>query len=92
METWKGLKILSGQTKTNKTTPPVSVAEQSNFSEELNSFYCRFERPDLDCKLSRVVSDLNERTVDCDVFECDVEAKDVERAFFKVKDEEGSWT
>jgi hypothetical protein len=84
-DAWKGLKILSGQTKTNKTTPPVSVAEQSNFSEELNSFYCRFERPDLDCKLPRVVSDLNERTVDCDVFECDVEAKDVERAFLKLK-------
>ena len=38
----------------------MNVEEQRNFSKNLNGFYCRFERDNLDGEVNRVMSQIEE--------------------------------
>ena len=81
-EAWNGLKILSGQEKTRPTSI-MSEEDQASFSEELNQFYCRFEREDLRGELDKVIEQVKEK-VELDEEDFDIQRTDVERVFSKV--------
>ena len=61
-DAWKGLKTLTGQAKpVSKSSLPLE--EQMQMSEDLNSFYCRFERDDTADNLNETI--LNLREISC---------------------------
>ena len=59
-DAWEGLKALSGETKRKSDNYQINVDEQRKFANDLNRFYCRFERDDLDGEVNRVLSQLEE--------------------------------
>ena len=81
-DAWKGLKTISGMEK-SKSTSEWPIEEQNDFSEQLNDFYCRFERSDLISDLERTICDLSENKVNVESVE--VEPKTVETVFSKLK-------
>ena len=46
-DVWDGLKTLIGEKKNTSRGSHMTAEKQVNFSNELNNFYCRFERDDL---------------------------------------------
>jgi hypothetical protein len=58
---WQGLKSLTGQNKPQSGSCPLTEEERTDFSNNLNDFYCRFERDDLEDELSSVMRDLQGR-------------------------------
>ena len=46
-DVWDGLKTLTGEKKNTSRGSHMTAEKQVNFSNELNDFYCRFERDDL---------------------------------------------
>ena len=63
-DAWKGLKILTGQNKSQQTTT-MSKDDRIKHANSLNDFYCRFERDDLEDKLFMlsVRKELNDKIV-----------------------------
>ena len=59
-DAWERLKTRTGETKRNSDNYQRNVEEQRKFANDLNRFYCRFERDDLDFKVNRVLSQLEE--------------------------------
>ena len=45
-DAWDGLKTLTGEKKNMSSGSHMTAEEQAKFSNELNDFYCRFERDD----------------------------------------------
>ena len=72
-DAWEGLKAQTGETKRNSDNYQMNVEEQRNFSNDLNHFYCRFERDDLDGEQNRVMSQIEEgvQTGKSEYFEID---------------------
>ena len=60
-QAWKGLKTLTGQDKPQPHTFSMPLSEREEHANKLNEFYCRFERDDVEEKLSEVMADLKER-------------------------------
>ena len=67
-DAWKGLKTISGM-ENSKSTSEWPIEEQNDFSEQLNDFYCRFERRDLINDLERTICDLSENKVNTESVE-----------------------
>ena len=82
-EAWKGLKTLSGQEQTKRKTSGASLKEQSDFSNKLNEFYCRFERHDLEEELKQAISLAEDNLSENEDFEID--SKQVQTLFRKLK-------
>jgi len=80
---WKGLKILSGQANSKMSTQSMPLEEQKAYADELNDFYCRFEREDHKHELQSVLSNLQQNVCDNDSDEEDftVHATDVKSVF-----------
>ena len=57
-DVFKGIKILTGQDKAPQKKSDKTQEERSAFAENLNDFYCRFERPDLSGELDKVLDTL----------------------------------
>ena len=53
----KRLRIFTGETTRISDNNDMNVEKQRNFSNDLNRFYCRFERYDLDDELNSHVAD-----------------------------------
>ena len=51
-DAWEGLKTPSGEIKRNSDNYLMTVEERRSFSNDLNHFYCHFERDDLDGELN----------------------------------------
>ena len=90
-DAWKGIKILAGQDskKGNKATLPAS--EQHKFVNDLNEFYCRFERTDTDEDLNLVIKQLHDH-VERESMPTDfeIQSKRVEDEFSKIKTKKAS--
>ena len=80
-DAWEGLKTLTGETKRNSDNYQMNVEEQRKFANDLNLFYCRFARDDLEGEVNRVLSQLGEgvRAGKSEDFQTD--AKSVESVF-----------
>ena len=86
-DVWKGIKVLTGQETYQSKTCLGPLEEREEFAEKLNTFYCRFERPDLHDELSSVISDLESRVKergDCDEWEWEVSEREVKSIFCKL--------
>ena len=59
-DAWKGLKTLSGQSTSTSHVSAMPLDEQKEFSENLNKFYCRFEREDMKEERERVTERMSE--------------------------------
>ena len=57
-DAWDGLKKLTGEKKNKSSSSHMTAEEQVKFSNELNDFYCRFERDDLGEDINSVVQEL----------------------------------
>ena len=64
-DAWKGLKTLSGQAK-QKPRCTLPLDEQQKMAQDLNSFYCRFERDDVEIVLDDTILHLRESVADDD--------------------------
>ena len=60
-DAWQGLKTLSGQNKPNSNHCSLTETEKVKFANDLNDFYCRFERNDLNEDLSNMVTNLQKK-------------------------------
>ena len=60
-DAWKGLKQLTGQTKSKSVSNLPVKEKKMAFSEKLSEFYCRFERNDVKETLCKTVDDLRQR-------------------------------
>ena len=60
-DAWDGLKTLTGEKKNMSSDSHMTAEEQVKFSNELNDFYCRFERDDLGEDTNSVVQELKEK-------------------------------
>ena len=65
-DAWNGLKTLTGEQKNMSRGSHMKAEEQVKFSNELNDFYCRFERDDLREDINSVVLDLKEKISECE--------------------------
>ena len=65
-DAWDGLKILTGEKKNKSSGSHLTTKQQVKFSNELNDFYCRFERDDLGEDINSVVLDLKEKISECE--------------------------
>ena len=63
-DAWNGIKMITGETKKKARSCQMKFEEQAAFSDQLNDFYCRFERSDLDGAVDNVVKQLDERIED----------------------------
>ena len=80
-DAWEGLKTLTGETKRNSDNYQMNVGEQRKFANDLNRFYCRFERDDLDGEVNRVLSQLEEGVRAGKSEDFQIDAKTVESVF-----------
>ena len=80
-DAWEGLKTLTGETKRNSDNYQMNVDEQRKFANDLNRFYCRFERDDLDGEVNRVLSQLEEGVRAGKSEDFQIDAKTVESVF-----------
>ena len=60
-DAWDGLKTLTGEKKKKSSCSHMIAEEQVKCSNELNDFYCRFERDDLGEDINSVVRELTEK-------------------------------
>ena len=60
-DAWDGLKTLTGEKKNMSRGSHMTTEEQVKFSNELNDFYCKFERDDLGEDINSVVLELKEK-------------------------------
>ena len=63
---WDGLKTLTGEKRNMSSGSHVTAEEQVKSSNELNDFYCRFERDDLGEDINSVVLELKEKISECE--------------------------
>ena len=82
-DAFRGIKTLTGQAKP-RVGNIMDSEEQVKFSEELNDFYCRFERTDLGEELDEMVSQVKDRITDEDDCDFDIQHRDVEKVFRKL--------
>jgi hypothetical protein len=73
------LKTLSGQAKTVATSGNLPLDDQMKMAQDLNSFYCRFERDGVEDEIGNTVSDLGGKVADEDDYE--IEGETVESIF-----------
>ena len=65
-DAWDGLKTLTDEKKNKSSGSHMTAEEQVKFSNELNDFYCRFERDDLREDINSVVQELKEKISECE--------------------------
>ena len=65
-DAWDGLKTLTGEKKNKSRGSHMTTEQQVKFSNELNDFYCRFERDDLGEDINSVVLELKEKISECE--------------------------
>ena len=65
-DAWYGLNTLTGENKNKSSGSHMTAEEQVKFSNELNDFYCRFERDDLGEDINSVVQELKEKISECE--------------------------
>ena len=91
-DAWRGLKTLTGQNTPCKSRPNYLSSDtmRTEFADELNDFYCRFERVDLRKDLSQIVIKLRNRVLieecrnETDLADLEIQASVVESAFKRV--------
>ena len=84
-DAWDGLKTLTGEKKNKSSGSHMTADEQVKFSNELNDFYCRFERDDVGEDMNRVVQGLKEKISECvEGNDFEIDAKVVESLFMKL--------
>ena len=84
-EAWAGLKQLTGQNKVKSSAISGTEEERAEFVEKLNTFYCRFERPDIHEELSSAIGDLKEKAdEEKDSFDFEVDEGFVSSLFRKL--------
>ena len=82
---WDGLKTLTGEKKNMSSGSHMTAEEQVKFSNELNDFYCRFERDDLGEDINIVVLKLKEKISECEEGkDFEINANVVESLFTKL--------
>lgn len=60
-DAWKGIKLMSGTSKYTGNVNVNAKEKQHDFSEQLNTFYCRFDRKDFEENIDSLVTDLQDR-------------------------------
>ena len=84
-DAWDGLKTLTGEKKNMSSGSHMPAEEQVKFSNELNDFYCRFERDDLGEDINSVVLELKEKISECEEGkDLEINANIVESLFMKL--------
>ena len=63
-DAWDGLRTLTGEAKKKERSCQMYTNDQTDFSNKLNDFYCRFERNDLGEAVEEVVKELYKRFED----------------------------
>ena len=85
VDAWDGLKTLTGEKKNLSSGLHMTADEQVKFSNELNDFYCRFERDDLGEDINSVVLELKEKISECEEGkDFEINANVVESLFTKL--------
>ena len=80
-----GLKTLTGEKKNKSRGSHMTTEQQVKFSNELNDFYCRFERDDLGEDINSVVLELKEKISECEEGkDFEINASVVESLFTKL--------
>ena len=84
-DAWDGLKTRTGEKKNLSSGSHLTAEEQVKFSNELNYFYCRFERDDLGEDINSVVLELKGKINECEEEEdFEINANAVESLFTKL--------
>ena len=84
-DAWDGLKTLTGEKKNMSSGSHMTAEEQVKFANELNDFYCRFERDDLGEDINSVVLELKEKISECEEGnDFEINANVVESLFTKL--------
>ena len=84
-DAWDGLKTLTGEKKNMCRGSHMTAEEQVKSSNELNDFYCRFERDDLGEDINSVVLELKEKISECEEGkDFEINASVVESLFTKL--------
>ena len=84
-EAWVGLKQLTGQNKPKSSECSVTFEEREKFANQLNEFYCRFEREDLRKERERVVEEIRVREREGrQSRDCEVNSAEVQSLFSKL--------
>ena len=84
-DAWDGLKTHTSEKKNMSSGSHMTAEEQVKFSNELNDFYCRFERDDLGEDINSVVLELKEKISECEEGkDFEINANVVESLFTKL--------
>ena len=84
-DAWDGLKTLTGEKKNKSRGSHMTTEQEVKFSNELNDFYCRFERDDLGEDINSVVLELKEKISECEEGkDFEINASVVESLFTKL--------
>ena len=66
-EAWKGVKTLVGLSSNCNTKYPTEQSP-TEFAEDLNNFYCRFEQKDLSTETKALMNELTDNSVSTAAF------------------------
>ena len=86
-DAWKGLKTMAGQNKAQICDTSLDLAEQTDFAEKLNDFYCRFDKHDFKTELTDVLDEVRTLSpgVVADPAADEITTECVEKVLSKVK-------